>query len=106
VRRFRHRFHRPGTQAPLFDPQHELIPWPKTEAGPKVFRDSDLAFAADGHDPHLHWKYYSKTGGSLAGLGLEQNHDKKGRDKRDGGGYLCAVYNLLNINHSSKDRSN
>src|SRR5919201_44706 len=42
----------------------------------------------------------------LAGLGLEQDHDKQRRDKRNGSGNLCTCCDLMNIYHSSKARSN
>jgi hypothetical protein len=54
ARRCRQRFHRPGPQAPLFDPELASIPWLHPQACAKRFRDGELPLAADGHDLYLH----------------------------------------------------
>jgi hypothetical protein len=54
ARLFQHRFHRPCTYTPLFNPELDFLPWLHPQSYTKGFGDGDLSFAADGHGCHSH----------------------------------------------------
>jgi hypothetical protein len=60
---FWHRFERPDTQTPAFNPELDFMTWLHPQSCAEVFRDGDLSFTADGRDLDSHENDYNKSGG-------------------------------------------